>query len=92
MTNALSADNSVELNVKDKKVGTSLGYLIRDTYDLGKNLFTKNVNLQAAEQKLKSMNKVKSLGSIAVISSIALAVQYVNRQITKKRLGTDDFY
>jgi len=64
---------------------------LRDTYDLGKNVFTKGVNVESAIEKLTKMNKVKTLGALSVAAGLGLTNQYINRQITKRRTGTDAF-
>lgn len=101
ITNALQVNNSInlpktqkeiELNPKEKTFSTSLHNLLRDTYDLGKNVFTnKAINTESAINKLTKMNKVKTLGALSVASTLGLTNQYVNRLITKKRTGTDAF-
>lgn len=91
ITNALGVDNSINVNIGDKKLTTSLHNLLRDTYDLGKNVFSKGVNVEAAVEKLTKMNKVKTLGALSIAAGLGLTNQYVNRLITKKRTGTDAF-
>ncbi|MFA7659385.1 MAG: hypothetical protein WCY19_08120 [Candidatus Gastranaerophilaceae bacterium] len=92
ITNALGADNSISVKISDKTLNSSLKNLIRDTYDLGKNVFTnKSVNLDTALNKLQKMNKAKTLGALAIASSLGLTNQYINRKITQKRTGTDTF-
>lgn len=92
ITNSLGVGNSISLELDDKKLGTSLYNLLRDTHDLGKNVFlNKKVNINAAINKLTKMNKVKTLGALSVASVLGLTNQYINRQITKKRTGTDAF-
>lgn len=91
-TNALGVDNSISVKLDDKTLGTSLHNLLRDTYDLGKNVFTnKTVTIESAIEKLTKMNKVKTLGALSVAASLGLTNQYINRLITKKRTGTDAF-
>lgn len=92
ITNALNVGNSVNVKLDDKSLSTSLHNLLRDTYDLGKNVFTnKGINTEAAINKLTKMNKVKTLGALSVASTLGLTNQYINRQITKRRTGTDAF-
>lgn len=92
ITNALKVGNFVSVKLDDKTLSSSLHNLLRDTYDLGKNVFTnKNINTEAAINKLTKMNKVKTLGALSVASALGLTNQYVNRLITKKRTGTDAF-
>lgn len=92
VTNALNVGSSVSVNYDKKSLSTSLYNLLRDTYDLGKNVFTnKNVNIEAAIAKLQKSNKIKTLGALSVASVLGLTNQYINRLITKKRTGTDAF-
>lgn len=92
VSNALNISNSVNVQIDDKTLGTSLHNLFRDTYDLGKNVFkNNNINIEAAINKLTKMNKVKTLGALSVAAGLGLTNQYINRQITKKRTGTDAF-
>lgn len=89
--NALQISGSVNVKLDDKTLGTSLHNLLRDTYDLGKNVFTKGINIESAIEKLTKMNKVKTLGALSIAAGLGLTNQYINRQITKKRTGTDAF-
>lgn len=89
--NALQVSGSVNVELDGNKLGTSLHNLLRDTYDLGKNVFTKGIDIEAAVAKLEKMNKVKTIGAISIASILGLTNQYINRQITKKRTGTDAF-
>jgi len=92
ITNALGVGESIDVTLDDKKLGSSMSNLIRDTYDIGKGIFTnKSIDTKAALAKLTKMSKVKTLGALSVSSFLALITQYVNRQITKKRTGTDAF-
>lgn len=92
ITNALKVTNSVNVKIDDKTLSTSLKNLLRDAYDLGKNVFAnKSVDVDSAINKLTKMNKVKTLGALAAASTLGLTNQYINRIITKKRTGTDAF-
>lgn len=92
VANALKVGGSVSVKLDGKSLSTSLHNLLRDTYDLGKNVFkNKNINVEASINKLTKMNKVKTLGALSVASILGLTNQYINRWITKKRTGTDAF-
>jgi len=92
ITNALKVGNSVSVNLDDKTLNSSIHNVVRDVYDLGKTVFTnKSVNVDSALNKLQKMNKAKTLGALAIASTLGLTNQYVNRLITKKRTGTDAF-
>lgn len=91
IANALGVSNSINVKLDDKMLGTSLHNLLRDMHDLGKNVFTKGINVESAIEKLTKMNKVKTLGSLSIAAGLGLTNQYINRQITKRRTGTDAF-
>ena len=92
ITNALKVGNSVSVKLGDKTLNSSIGNIVRDIYDLGKTVFTnKSINVDSALNKLQKMNKAKTLGALAIASTLGLTNQYLNRLITKKRTGTDAF-
>lgn len=93
ITNALKVSSSVNIKLDENtKLNSSMKNIIRDVYDLGKNVFiNKNINIETALGKLKNMNKAKTFGALAVASILGLTNQYINRQITKKRTGSDEF-
>lgn len=90
--NVLKVNNSIDVEFEGKTLSTSLKNLLRDTYDLGKNVFTnKDINIEKALGKLTKMNRVKTLGALSIAAGLGLTNQYINRQITKKRTGTTTF-
>lgn len=92
ITNALGINNSINISIDDKTASSSLSNLLRDTYDIGRNIFTNKVlNAEGAINKLYKMSRVKTLGALGIASVLGLTNQYINRQITKKRTGTDAF-
>lgn len=92
ITNSLKVGNSVSVKLDDKTLNASLHNLLRDIYALGKNVFNnKTINIEAAINKLTKMNKVKTLGALSIASALGLTNQYINRQITKRRTGSDAF-
>ncbi len=92
ITNAFKIDNSVNIKLDEKTLNSSLKNIIRDVYDMGKDVFTNNsINIDSAFKKLQKMNKVKTLGALAIASTLGLTNQYINRIITKKRTGTSAF-
>lgn len=92
VANALKVGGSINVQLDDKSLSTSLHNLLRDIYDLGKNVFkNKNINVEAALNKLNKINKVKTLGALSVASILGLTNQYINRWITKKRTGSSAF-
>ena len=91
ISNALNVSSSVVVKIDDKKLETSLSNLLRDNYDLSKNVFSKGKNTEEIIKKLIKMNKVKTLGALSAASILGLTNQYINRLITKKRTGSDNF-
>ncbi len=91
ISNALKAEQDIELISGNKTLSTSLKNIIRDTHDLGKEIFDSALDLGKAEAKLKSINKYKSIGAVGLVAAIGLGNQAFNRYLTKKRTGKDDF-
>ena len=92
VTNALGAESNITVNINDKKLNTNIPNLIRDTIDLGKDVFTNhNTDNQKAINKILKINKVKALGALTIASGLGLTNQYINRKITEKRTGTKGF-
>ena len=66
--------------------------LLRDTIDLGKDVFTNNkIKPNEAINKILKINKVKSIGALILASTLGLTNQYINRKITEKRTGKKGF-
>ena len=92
VTNALGVNRSVDVTSGKYKMNATLSNIIRDTYDMGKDVLTnKNLNIESALNKIKTVNKVKILGALSLASVLGLTNQYINRQITKKRTGSTKF-
>lgn len=63
ITNALGANRDLTVNIGDKKWADRLEIILRDTYDMGKDIFTnKNVNIEQALKKSAKLTKLKFLG------------------------------
>lgn len=92
ITNALKVGSSIDVEFKNKNLSTSLNHLLRDTYDLGKNVFlNRKIDSSLAITKLQKANKIKTLGALSLSALLGLTNQYINRQITKRRTGSDSF-
>ena len=90
-TNLIGKD-SVNLNLNGKKLSSSVASLMRDTIDMGRDIFSKNPKEQKALiDKITKVNKTKNLGAIAITSALGLMSQHINRKITEKRTGTKGF-
>ena len=91
VTNALGA-NSITVRNGNNTHSTSIPNLLRDTVDIGKDIFTNTkINQQKAIDKLVKINKIKALGALSIASTLGLTNQYINRKITEKRTGTKGF-
>jgi len=90
LTNALGAGRYTELNIDNKKLSTKLESILRDTHDLGKDVF-KNNNIEKALEKISKINKIKAGGAISLSCILGLTNQYINRKITEKRTGKKGF-
>lgn len=92
ITNALGANRDLTVNIGDKKWADRLEIILRDTYDMGKDIFTnKNVNIEQALKKIKKINKIKIFGALAGASTLGLTNQHINRKLTEKRTGKKGF-
>ncbi len=91
--NLLGADNSVSVKSGANEVTSNLTHALRDIVDSGKNIFFCETKQNSSEilSKLKTMNKLRI--GIAIPLSMALAItnQKLNRYLTKKRTGIDNF-
>lgn len=94
--NTLKADNNIFVKAKDgeeiKEFSANLSHVLRDIVDLGKNVFfNKDVDYNSAISKLKTLNKSRIAFAIPLSMLLAISNQYINRQLTKKRTGIDNF-
>ncbi|MDO5437231.1 MAG: hypothetical protein Q4F80_03430 [bacterium] len=93
IVNLLGADNNVTLKSQGKEFSSNLTHAIRDLTDLGKNVFFKEgaENSDKIISKLKTMNKSRIAIAIPLSMGLAITNQYINRRLTKKRTGIDNF-
>ena len=91
LTNALKADKITAKN-STNSVSSSIHNLLRDAIDLGRDVFTNpKIKTNEAIAKIIKINKIKSIGALALASSLGLTNQYINRKITEKRTGKKGF-
>ena len=91
LTNALKADK-VTAKGATNSVSASLHNLLRDAVDLGRDVFTNTkINPSDAINKIMKINRIKSVGALALASTLGLTNQYINRKITEKRTGKKGF-
>ncbi len=88
----LGADNNIIIKSADKEFSANLTHILRDTVDAGKNIFfKKGVNTEEIIKKLKFLNNSKIALAIPASMLLAITNQYINRRLTKKRTGIDNF-
>ena len=90
---ALGADNSIIVNSGKNKLNSNLSHMVRDVIDLGRNVFFNSSvkNTDEVVSKLKTLNKARVGIAIPAAMMLAISNQYINRQLTKKRTGIDNF-
>ena len=91
--NLLGADNSIKIKSGKNEVSSNLTHALRDIVDSGKNIFfTKSKqNPNEIVSKLKHMNNLRIGIAIPLSMTLAITNQYLNRYLTKKRTGIDNF-
>ena len=91
--NLLGADNSVTIKSGKNEVTSNLTHTLRDIVDSGKNIFftESKQNSNNILSKLKTMNKLRIGIAIPLSMGLAITNQYLNRYLTKKRTGIDNF-
>ena len=91
--NLLGADRNITIKSGEREVSSNLTHALRDIVDSGKNIFfteTKQ-NSQKIISKLKLMNNLRIGIAIPLTMLLAITNQYLNRYLTKKRTGIDNF-
>ena len=93
LANALGSERETELNIDGHKLSAKLENILRDTHDMGKDIFNKNngKEIERAINKINKVNKVKTFGAIAASCALGLTNQWLNRKITEKRTGKKGF-
>lgn len=89
----LKADKIISIKSDSKEVTTNLTHALRDIVDTGRNIFFKEntVNPKEIISKLKTMNKLRIGLAIPMSMILAISNQALNRYLTKKRTGIDNF-
>ena len=90
--NLIKADGNITLKSDNKEVQGNLSHILRDIVDVSKNVFFKEgIDIKSALSKLKTINKLKIAFAIPLSMIIAITNQMINRKITKKKTGIDNF-
>ena len=91
--NLLGADNNITIKGTKNSLSANLTHTLRDIVDSGRNIFfteTKQ-NSNHILSKLKSMNNLRIGIAIPLSMGLAITNQYLNRYLTKRRTGIDNF-
>ena len=91
--NLLGADNSITIKSGKNEVTSNLTHALRDIVDSGKNIFFTETKQDSGEilSKLKRMNNLRIGIAIPLSMGLAITNQYLNRYLTKRRTGIDNF-
>lgn len=91
--NLLGADNSITIKSGENEVSSNLTHALRDIVDSGKNIFFTETKQNSGKiiSKLKRMNNLRIGIAIPLSMGLAITNQYLNRYLTKKRTGIDNF-
>ena len=89
----IGADNSVTIKSGAHEVTSNLTHTLRDIVDSGKNIFFTQAKQNSDDilSKLKTMNKLRIAIAIPMSMALAITNQKLNRYLTKKRTGIDNF-
>lgn len=93
LTNALQAGRDTQLKINNNVLNAKLENILRDTCDMGKDMFStkSSSEIEKAIQKAVKINKIKAFGAIGLSCILGLTNQYINRKITEKRTGKKGF-
>ena len=89
----LGADNNITIKGAKNSLSSNLTHTLRDIVDSGKNIFFTETKQNSSQilSKLKSMNNLRIGIAIPLSMGLAITNQYLNRFMTKKRTGIDNF-
>lgn len=92
ITSLIHADQNIKLTATDsnKTITTNLKTLLNDTILIGQSVFKHNDYANTIE-RMKTLNKVKIGLALTIASSVALSVQFMIREMTRRRTGIDKF-
>ena len=91
--NLLGADSNITITSGKNKLNSNMSHILRDIADSGKNIFFTKTKSNAGKiiSKLKTMNNLRIGLAIPLSMGLAISNQYLNRYLTKKRTGIDNF-
>ena len=91
--NLFGADNNITIKGTKNSLSANLTHTLRDIVDSGKNIFFGVNKKESGEiiSKLKKMNNLRIGIAIPLSMGLAITNQYLNRYLTKRRTGIDNF-
>lgn len=91
--NLIGADNNIIIKSGKNEVSSNLTHALRDIVDSGRNIFFTDAKQNSGHiiSKLKSMNNMRIGIAIPLSMGLAITNQYLNRYLTKRRTGIDNF-
>ena len=91
--NLLGADNNITIKGTKNSLSANLTHTLRDIVDSGRNIFFTETKQNSGRiiSKLKSMNNLRIGIAIPLSMGLAITNQYLNRYLTKRRTGIDNF-
>ena len=89
----LGADNNIMIKSGKNSVSSNLSHALRDIADSGRNIFFNKENTAPSKivSKLKRMNNLRIGIAIPLSMGLAITNQHLNRYLTKRRTGIDNF-
>jgi len=94
ITSTTGAEAEIRLKgIKTNVDGLELKNVLENIYSVSKTFLQEKVIDNPAEflKSMKKFNKYRSLAGLGIASAIGMAIQPVNRYLTKRRTGSDDF-
>jgi len=91
LVNTLGAEREVRLNINNKELSSTAENLLRDSYEMGRDIFKKNINKDLIFKKIAKVNNIKTFGAIILSCLLGLTNQHYNRKLSEKRSGKKGF-
>ncbi|MBO7672635.1 hypothetical protein J6S88_04410 [bacterium] len=94
ITSTTGAEAEIRLKgIKTAVDGLELKNVLENIYSVSKTFLQEKVVENPTEflKSMKRFNKYRSLAGLGIASAIGMSIQPINRYLTKKRTGSDDF-
>lgn len=91
----LGSRESIQVELDGKKISTNAENLLNNMHFFGKAMNSNKVvaeaDINGMIKEFKGANKKKAAIAIALICALSASVQKINRNLTKKKTGSDNF-